>query len=40
VFKAGTLELAPGDRVRITRNGTTAEGRHKLYNGTLYEVKH
>ncbi len=38
-FKPGTLEVAPGDWVRITRNGTTADGRHKLYNGTLCKVK-
>jgi conjugative relaxase-like TrwC/TraI family protein len=39
VFRTGELEVAPGDWVRITHNGTTADGRHKLYNGTLYKVK-
>jgi hypothetical protein len=39
VFKSGTLDLAPGDWVRITKNGTTADGTHRLNNGTLYKVK-
>jgi conjugative relaxase-like TrwC/TraI family protein len=39
VFRSGELELAPGDWVRITHNGTTADGRHALNNGTLYKVK-
>jgi ATP-dependent exoDNAse (exonuclease V) alpha subunit len=39
VFRSGMLELAPGDLLRITHNGTTADGRHKLNNGTLYKVK-
>ncbi|HUY88244.1 MAG TPA: MobF family relaxase [Pirellulales bacterium] len=38
VFRTGTLDLAPGDWVRITRNGMTADGSHRLNNGTLYKV--
>jgi ATP-dependent exoDNAse (exonuclease V) alpha subunit len=39
VFHTSTLKLAPGDRVRITHNGTTANGKHRLNNGALYNVK-
>ena len=39
VFHPAILDLAPGDWVRITRNGTTADGRHRLNNGALYKVK-
>jgi conjugative relaxase-like TrwC/TraI family protein len=39
VFHASTLLLAPGDRVRITHNGTTADGKHRLNNGAIYNVK-
>jgi conjugative relaxase-like TrwC/TraI family protein len=38
VFHAGGLALAPGDVVRITGNGTTADGRHRLNNGALYRI--
>ncbi|HWB12754.1 MAG TPA: MobF family relaxase [Pirellulales bacterium] len=39
LFRSGTLNLAPGDWVRITKNGTTADGGHRLNNGTLYKVR-
>ncbi len=39
VFHESTLLLAPGDRVRITHNGTTADGRHRLNNGAIYNVR-
>jgi conjugative relaxase-like TrwC/TraI family protein len=39
VYRAGTLALAPGDTIRITQNGTTADGKHQLHNGTIYRVK-
>jgi conjugative relaxase-like TrwC/TraI family protein len=40
LFHSTTLKLAPGDRVRITRNGTTADrGKHKLVNGAIHQVK-
>jgi conjugative relaxase-like TrwC/TraI family protein len=38
-FHAGFLDIAPGDTVRATQNGMTADGKHRLDNGTLYRVK-
>ncbi|MBX3359845.1 MAG: AAA family ATPase [Phycisphaeraceae bacterium] len=38
LFRTGALELADGDRVRITRNGMTLDGKHRLNNGAIYEV--
>lgn len=38
LFRTGALELAAGDRVRITRNGMTLDGKHRLNNGAIYEV--
>ncbi len=37
-FRRARLHLAAGDRVRITRNGKTADGKHALNNGDLYTV--
>ncbi|MFN7742711.1 MAG: ATP-binding domain-containing protein [Phycisphaerales bacterium] len=39
VFRRSSLEVARGDVLRITRNGATADGRHKLNNGALFTVK-
>ena len=39
LFHTATLKLSPGDLIRITRNGTTADGKHALNNGTMYRVK-
>ena len=39
MFHAATLKLAPGDVVRITHNGRTADGKHRLNNGSMYKVK-
>ncbi|MGH7193552.1 MAG: ATP-dependent DNA helicase, partial [Candidatus Saccharimonadales bacterium] len=39
VFHAGSLDLGPGDWLRVTRNGTTADGSHRLNNGALYKVR-
>jgi conjugative relaxase-like TrwC/TraI family protein len=39
VFRPSTLPVAPGDRLRITRNGNTIDGKHALHNGTLYTVR-
>lgn len=39
VYRPGTLTLAPGDKIRITANGTTADGRHRLNNGAIFAVK-
>jgi hypothetical protein len=39
VYEAQTLSLAPGDRIRITQNGFTSDGKHRLNNGAVYQVK-
>jgi ATP-dependent exoDNAse (exonuclease V) alpha subunit len=38
VFEPQTLPVAIGDRIRITQNGFTADGKHRLNNGALYQV--
>jgi conjugative relaxase-like TrwC/TraI family protein len=38
-YHAGELRLAPGDLVRITKNGLTADGRHRLNNGARFAVE-
>ena len=38
VYREHTLQLAEGDRVRITANGTTKDGNHRLNNGAVYDV--
>lgn len=38
VFHQRKLSLSTGDRVRITRNGTTVAGDHRLNNGDLFTV--
>jgi len=38
-FHSSTLRLARGDTVRITKNGPTADGKHRLNNGAIYKVK-
>ncbi|MBX6311949.1 MAG: conjugal transfer protein TraI, partial [Isosphaeraceae bacterium] len=39
VFYRGAIGLVPGDMIRITRNGTTADRKHSLHNGDLHRVK-
>lgn len=39
LFHARTLAIAPGDTLRITHQGRTADNRHELRNGALYRVK-
>lgn len=39
VFHPDVLPVAPGDRLRITRNGKTADGRHRLNNGDIFAVR-
>jgi conjugative relaxase-like TrwC/TraI family protein len=39
LFRASSIELAPGDVVRITNNGFTLDRRHRLNNGALYRVR-
>lgn len=39
VFRRRELSLSSGDIVRITHNGKTADGAHRLSNGALYALK-
>jgi ATP-dependent exoDNAse (exonuclease V) alpha subunit len=39
VFRPNVLPIAPGDVIRITRNGETADGKHRLNNGAIFPVK-
>src|SRR5262249_2945658 len=39
VYEASAVALARGDRLRITQNGFTADGKHRLNNGALFTVK-
>lgn len=39
VYRVHAIELAAGDRIRVTRNGTTADGQHRLNNGAIYTVR-
>jgi len=39
VFRPNVLPIAPGDVIRITRNGKTVDGRHTLNNGQIFPVK-
>ena len=39
VYRPTKLTLAAGDRLRVTANGKTADGRHRLNNGAMFTVK-
>ncbi len=39
VYRPAQLTLAVGDRVRITANGKTRDGKHALRNGSLFTVR-
>jgi hypothetical protein len=39
VYHAGTVRLSAGDLIRVSRNGVTADGLHRLNNGAIYKVK-
>jgi conjugative relaxase-like TrwC/TraI family protein len=39
VYRPARLSLAVDDRVRITANGKTKDGKHALRNGSLYTVR-
>ncbi len=39
VFRPSILPVAPGDALRVTRNGKTLDGRHRLNNGAIFTVK-
>jgi hypothetical protein len=37
-YRVAELEVAQGDRLRITANGSTKDGKHRLNNGATYHV--
>ncbi len=37
-YRSREIKIAVGDRIRITANGMTADGQHRLNNGSLYTV--
>ena len=39
VYRESTVDLAKGDKVRITRSGETLNGKHRLYNGNVFNLK-
>jgi len=39
VYEAQALQIAPKDRIRITQNGFTLDGKHRLNNGAIHQVK-
>jgi len=39
VYQSGSMTLAAGDMVRITQNGFSADGKHRLDNGSTYRIK-
>jgi hypothetical protein len=39
VYEAKTLPLSVRDKLRITQNGFTLDGKHRLNNGAVYELK-
>jgi ATP-dependent exoDNAse (exonuclease V) alpha subunit len=39
VFRKHTIELAAGDRIRVSRNGKTYGGAHRLDNGAIYKIR-
>jgi conjugative relaxase-like TrwC/TraI family protein len=39
VYETQTLPLVPGDKIRITQNGFTIDGKHRLNNGAVYQLK-
>jgi conjugative relaxase-like TrwC/TraI family protein len=38
VFEEKMLRVAEGDRVRVTRNGKTKDGKHRLNSGSFYRI--
>ena len=39
LYKRDSIDVAPGDILRITSGGTTADGKHALRTGTLHTVR-
>ena len=40
VYDRRELQLAEGDKVRFTQNGTTNDGKHRINNGAVYDIAH
>jgi conjugative relaxase-like TrwC/TraI family protein len=38
-FRPGVLSLASGDVIRVSQNGKSKDGKHRLNNGAIYKVK-
>jgi hypothetical protein len=38
-YHVGTLDIAPGDVLRVTQNGMSKDGKHRLNNGAIITVK-
>src|SRR5207253_8553454 len=38
LYRPAACRLSAGDRIRVTRNGKTRDGRHRLNNGTVHTV--
>lgn len=39
VFRESSLKLSKGDRIKITKYGKTKNGKHKVYNGNIFDIK-
>ncbi|MBX9581873.1 MAG: relaxase domain-containing protein [Gemmataceae bacterium] len=39
VYRPASVPVAAGDRVRVTANGKTRDGKHRLNNGALFTVR-
>jgi conjugative relaxase-like TrwC/TraI family protein len=39
VYHTRKLALAAGDLIRVTRNGKTLDGKHRLNNGAVYQIR-
>jgi hypothetical protein len=39
LYRRDSIDVAPGDVLRITSGGTTADGKHALRTGTLHKVR-
>lgn len=40
VFHPTEIAFAPGDMLRVTQNGKSLDGKHRLNNGDLYRIDH
>jgi conjugative relaxase-like TrwC/TraI family protein len=38
-FRPGLLQLSVGDVIRVSQNGKSKDGKHRLNNGAIYKVK-